>query len=156
MITADQLLAHLVGDYILQSDYMANEKTKKSLATLAHVLTYAIPFLFLHPSLVAITFIISTHFIIDRWRLARYVVWAKNWMCPFWIKRSHYKHPFTGIAEVNDTLPKIMRRVHVSYWSECSVTGYPTERPVWLATWLLIIADNIMHIILNGIALRWL
>ncbi len=47
MITADQLLCHAIGDYVIQSDWMANEKTKRSLAALAHVLTYAVPFLFL-------------------------------------------------------------------------------------------------------------
>jgi hypothetical protein len=46
MITANQLVAHAVGDYILQSDWMANEKTKRSLAALLHVMTYALPFLF--------------------------------------------------------------------------------------------------------------
>ena len=36
LITADQLLAHAVGDYVLQSDWMATEKATKSLAALAH------------------------------------------------------------------------------------------------------------------------
>ena len=30
-ITASQLVAHVIGDYILQTDTMANEKTKRSL-----------------------------------------------------------------------------------------------------------------------------
>ena len=47
MFTADQLVAHAVGDYILQSDWMANEKTKRSLAAAVHALTYALPFLLL-------------------------------------------------------------------------------------------------------------
>lgn len=127
MITADQIVAHLVGDYLLQSDWMANEKTKRSLAALAHVVTYAIPFLFLSPSLPALAVIVATHFIIDRWRLARFVVWAKNLLGP-------------GARP----------------WSECSATGYPPERPAWLSVWLLIIADNVLHVLINGAALRWL
>ncbi len=57
---------------------MATEKTKKSIAALAHVLTYGLPFLFLRPSVQAMVFIVVSHFVIDRWRLARYVVWAKK------------------------------------------------------------------------------
>ena len=127
MITADQLVCHAVGDYILQSDWMANEKTKRSLAALIHVVTYALPFLFLRPSALALAVIVSTHFVIDRWRLARFVCWAKN-------------RPWPGTGP----------------WAECAATGYPAERPPWLSTWLLIIADNIMHVVINGLALAYL
>lgn len=127
MITADQLVAHAVGDYVLQSDWMANEKTKRSVAALAHVLTYALPFLFLHPSLAALAVIVGTHFVIDRWRVARFVCYAKNW-------------PWPGSKP----------------WANCAGTGYPSERPPWLAVWLLIIADNVMHVLINGAALRYL
>lgn len=126
MITADQLVAHAVGDYILQSDWMANEKTKRSLAAAIHALVYTLPFLFLTQSPAALAVISTTHFVIDRWRLARFVVWAKNWLGP--------NHP----------------------WSECSGTGYHRDRPPWLAVWLLIIADNVMHVLINGAAIRWL
>jgi len=127
VITADQLVAHAVGDYVLQSDWMANEKTKRSVAALAHVFTYALPFLFLRPSVTALAVIVGTHFMIDRWRLARFVVWAKNFLGP-------------------GNPP----------WALCSGTGYPAGRPPWLAVWLLIIADNVMHVLINGAALRWL
>jgi hypothetical protein len=83
VISADQIVAHLVGDYILQSDWMANEKTKRSVAALAHVLCYSLPFLFFRPSLAAWAFIGVTHFVIDRWRLARWVVYFKNWLAPW-------------------------------------------------------------------------
>jgi hypothetical protein len=128
LITADQLLAHAVGDYILQSDWMATEKTKRNTAAGAHAMTYAIPFLLFHPSLAALVVIIGTHFLIDRFRLARFVVWAKNLITP--------EQRFG--------------------WAECSWTGYPPNTPEFLAVWLLIIADNIMHIIINGLALRFL
>jgi hypothetical protein len=139
VITADQLLCHAIGDYVLQSDWMANEKTKRSLAALAHVATYALPFLFLRPSMVAIAVIVGTHFVIDRWRLARFVCWAKNIaLCP-----PSYEHQ-RGIAGP------------MFKWSNCRGTGYPSERPPWLAVWLLIIADNVMHVLINGAALRYL
>jgi hypothetical protein len=106
---------------------MANEKTKRSVACAAHVVTYALPFLLLRPSLLALAVIVGSHFVIDRYRLARFVCWAKNW-------------PWPGS----------------STWSDCKATGYPSERPQFLTVWLLIIADNVMHVLINGAALRWL
>jgi hypothetical protein len=126
--TADQLLAHAIGDYIVQSDWMANEKTKKHLPALAHALTYTAVFLFLTFSWQALLVIGTTHFVIDRWRLARHVCFVKN-------------YPWPGAERK---------------WSKCKGTGYPDERPPWLAVWLLIIADNIMHVCINAAALKWL
>lgn len=128
LVSADQLLCHAVGDYILQSDWMALNKTKRWLPALAHAAAYALPFVALRPSLAALAVIVGTHAVVDRFRLARYVVWAKNWVAPG----------------------------RPPSWSECSATGYPPDRPAWLTTWLLIIADNIVHVVVNGAALRWL
>jgi len=129
MITADQIFAHAIGDYVIQSDWMANEKTKQSLAAGCHALSYAIPFLWLRPSIAAMVVIIGTHFVIDRWRLARFVVYTKNLVAP---KEYRFK------------------------WSDCAGTGYHKDRPAWLAVWLLIIADNVMHVGINALALRYL
>lgn len=128
MITADQLVAHALGDYVLQSDWMASEKVKRSVAALAHVATYGLPFLFLRPTLAAFLVIAGTHFAIDRWRLARYVVWAKNWLSP----------------DGYDA------------WRYCDATGYEQNKPAFMAVWLLIIADNVLHVLCNAAALRWL
>jgi len=136
MITPDQVLCHMIGDYILQSDWMAQNKTKKTIAALAHVATYSIPFLVMMiltglpiaKMLLPLLVIVGTHFIIDRWRLARYVVWAKNWISP---------------------IPN-------QPWTDCSGTGYHKDVPIWLSMWLLIIVDNTMHILINGIALYYL
>jgi hypothetical protein len=129
LITADQLLAHAVGDYILQSHWMATEKTKQSLAALCHALTYVLPFFFLRPSGWAFVVIVGTHFVIDRWRLARFVVFAKNRLAPM-----------DGWAT----------------WEYSKGTGYPQDAPAWLSVWLLIIADNILHVSINGLALKYL
>lgn len=136
MITADQLLCHAIGDYVLQSDWMANEKTKKSIAALAHVATYGLPFILLRPSWKAYAVIVGTHFVIDRWRLARFVVQIKNHIAP-------------------------RRVIQLCFGVEngcrfATTTGYPSETPSWLAVWLLIIADNIMHITINGLAIKYL
>lgn len=122
---ADQLVAHAVGDYILQSDWQANQKTQSHPVAAFHAVTYTLPFLFLRPSKRALVVIVGTHFLIDRYRLAKYVCWGKNQLAPI---------------EDRSRTP----------------TGYPTERPDWLAYWLLFITDNILHVLINGAALRWL
>lgn len=154
-VTADQLVCHAIGDYILQSDYMAQTKTKRSVAALAHVVTYALPFLFLTRSWKALLFIVATHFVIDRWRLARYICWAKNFVAPKWLKRPFlnelssppiwYEYP----GDVNPTLRNWP-------WWPCKDTGYLPTTPRFLAVWLMIITDNLMHVLCNAAALRWL
>lgn len=121
MITADQLLAHAVGDYLLQSDWMANQKTKNTVAAAAHATSYGAVFLLFQPSVLAMAAIVLSHFLIDRFRLARLVVWAKN-----------------------------------GPWKPITATGYPESTPPWLAVWLLIVADNVLHVLINGASLRWL
>ena len=123
----EQLLIHLIGDYITQTNWMATEKTKRDVAALSHAVVYAIPFALLTQSLVALWVICFTHFLIDRYRLARFVVFAKNW-----VTEPHLK------------------------WADCSATGYHKDVPPWLAVWLLIVADNTLHLCINYAAIRWL
>jgi hypothetical protein len=123
-----QLILHLFGDYVTQSDWMAQNKTKASFPAAVHALVYSLPFLLLTTHIVALLCIFGTHFLIDRFRLARYVVFAKNFLAP-------------GDFPV---------------WADCSATGYPSARPAWLAVWLLIAADNTLHLAINYAALRWL
>lgn len=185
MISADQLIAHAVGDYILQSDWMATEKTKRSLAALCHVLTYVLPFFFLTRDPKKLAVIMITHFVIDRWRLARFVVWAKNWLAPFWVRLPQRLTAtvtsvrngnvtfdalpdgvmLTSVVRGNSARPRVgdeyefeggSERVHVKRWHDCEATGYPPARPEWLAFWLLIIADNILHVLINGLTLTYL
>jgi hypothetical protein len=123
------LLAHLFGDYLLQSDWMANEKTKRWWPTIAHALSYGLPYLIVTRSPLALAVIVITHAVIDHYRLARHVAWAKNLLAP-----KAYRHP----------------------WSECSATGYHQDRPAWMAVWLMIIADNAIHLAINAAAVIWL
>lgn len=121
LFTADQLVAHAVGDYLLQSHWMAVEKTKQHTAAAIHAVTYTLPFLLITQSPAALAAICGSHFVIDRWRLARFVVWAKNGM----------RGPVTA-------------------------TGYADDVPAWLSVWLLIAADNILHVICNAVAIATL
>lgn len=179
MITASQLIAHAVGDYVLQTDWMASEKTKKSTAAAVHVLTYVLPFLFLTTSIPALTVIMLTHFAIDRWRLARYVIWIRNFLQPKrqlgWeyvcFRAVHGRglcvpssadfaeQPAKEIAVCpvckDDRMPRSYRARNYP-WRNCSSTGYYEGRPAWLATWLMIIVDNVLHVLCNAIALQYL
>lgn len=119
-------LAHMVGDYLIQSDWMAQEKTKRWWPAIAHALTYGIPFLFVTQSPLALLVIVGTHAVIDRYRLARHVVWFKNQLAP-----------------------KAFRPPHTA-------TGHGPDRPDWLSVWLLIIADNLLHMLINVAAVVWL
>ena len=123
-----QLILHLVGDYVTQSDWMAQNKNKSTWAALCHATVYALPFLAI-ASVNAWLVIWLTHLIIDRFRLARYVVYAKNWMAP----RSYW-YP----------------------WADCSGTGYHKDSSPWLSVWLMIAADNTMHLAINAAAIAWL
>lgn len=160
MITADQLALHGLGDYILQSDWMATTKTKKSIAALAHVVTYTLPFLFLTRSPAALAVILGTHFLIDRWRLARYVVWAKNflgpWLCKYETLTANPIPSPPADAEMVDLVWVWYRRWNPPWREVKDSFGYPKDRPVWLAMWLMIICDNLMHVACNGLALKYL
>lgn len=168
-LSADQLLAHAVGDYLLQSDWMAGEKANRSVAAAVHAMSYALPFLLLTGSPTALAFIAATHFLIDRWRLARYVCWATNFLQP---KRSIAVKTcldcgFDTLDQEVKTCPTCgpvswcnwqfgHRWLRNAPWRFCKATGYPTTKPQFLAVWLLIIVDNVLHVLCNAIALRWL
>ena len=125
-----QLILHLIGDYLLQSDWMALNKTKCSKAAAAHALVYSLPFLILDPSLAAFSVICITHFFIDRFRLARYVVYARNIV----LQPKKYRYP----------------------WKDCEETGYHKDVPQWLSLWLLVACDNTIHLLINWAALTYL
>jgi Protein of unknown function (DUF3307) len=125
----EQLILHLIGDYVTQSQWMADNKRKSWRAAAIHALVYAAPFALIC-SWWAVDIIFVTHLLIDRFGLARYLVYAKNnWLTskPFQLS-----------------------------WADCSATGYPSAVPPFLAVWLLIIADNTLHLSINYLAIRYL
>lgn len=134
MITATQLVLHLVGDYVIQSDWMAQTKTKSSIPALAHVITYTLPFALITQNPWSLFLILATHFVIDRFRLARYVCWFKNQI--FSPSKGDWKYT---LQEALD-----------------SGTGYKKDSPAFLSVWLMIICDNTMHLICNGLILHYL
>jgi hypothetical protein len=125
----EQLLAHLVGDYVLQSHWMATNKTKSVFPAAIHAATYTAPFLFLTQNILTIFIICFTHFLIDHFRLARYVSYTKNFLAP---------------NEITDAMD----------WEDYKETGYHKDVPPWLSVWLMIITDNTMHLLINYLALK--
>jgi len=148
-----QLILHLAGDYIFQSDWMAQNKTKSSWAALCHATVYSLPFLFIG-SLEAVFVIWSTHFFIDRFRLARYVCWAKDRILSPWPVLPDVSG--LGEAEYDEALKKYHDTTIENSWINCSGTGYPASKPAWLAVWLMIAADNTIHLAINYAALTYL
>jgi hypothetical protein len=134
-----QLILHLIGDYVTQSDWMANNKTKRFWPAAVHATVYSLPFLLLRPSWLAFLVILVTHFLIDRYRLARFVVRAKNVIGDpaFW----------------SETNMEIREKLVPKFSTD---TGYPAEAPAWLTVWLLIAADNTLHLAINYLALTFL
>ena len=132
------LLAHLVGDYVLQSDWMASRKVKPApgadyshteswAAALAHGATYTLPFVLITQHPLALLIIGGTHVLIDHYRLAKRVIWLRNYLAPR-----------------GDNVPwRIARTNH----------GMPPETPAGLATALMITADNTLHLVINASAL---
>lgn len=121
------LLLHLLGDYVTQTDWMAKNKTTNWHPAIAHGVAYSLPFFILDISALAWFVIFSTHVVIDRFRLARYMIFAKNWLHNRQLK-----------------------------WKDCNKTGYPNDMPPWMSVWLMIVADNFLHLLINYLAIRYL
>jgi hypothetical protein len=73
----DWILAHFIGDYLLQNDWMAKNKKSSRKAALVHVSCYLIPFLFTPLSLWQLALIGVQHYWQDR---SNFVSWYCNIM----------------------------------------------------------------------------
>lgn len=153
-----QLILHFWGDYIFQSQWQADNKGKSSLAALQHVLFYTLPFVIaglvfpeFNPSWQALVIIITTHFVIDRFRLARYVVYVKNILGSL-----HELRTKVEVLRSDDGHTKVYEYDYKWAWSNCCDTGYPKQMPTWMSVWLCIVADNTLHITINFLALYYL
>jgi hypothetical protein len=162
----EQLLLHLIGDYLTQSEWMAQNKRLRDWPAFVHVSIYSAPFALLVNwsslwGVLAWWTIFWSHFYIDRYGLARYVVWAKNWMgAPeWWLMTEELPDDYPHSLLADGHLPERQfwqARHPTPAWRFCTKTGYPPGRPEWLSMWLLIIADNTLHLAINYAALRWL
>ncbi len=78
-----QLFLHLLGDYFLQNDWMASNKSKWTItgwfACNIHCLLYSIPFGLYYNDFGIFAWIFISHFLIDKFGLAVYVTKFVNW-----------------------------------------------------------------------------
>jgi len=123
----EQILAHLFGDYVLQSSHMALHKTRRGSVAILHATLYTIPFLLITLSPPALATILGTHALIDRYRLARYISRARNMLGD----PAHWQRYRTA-------------------------NGYPVATPVWLSAWLEIVIDNTLHLTINYFSIKYL
>lgn len=125
-----QLFAHFFGDYILQAGDVATTKSTTSRICRYHVGLYLITFILMGASFSALCVVGVTHYLIDRYRLPKYLIYLKDHLLAFDIP----KRP----------------------WRPMTDTGMSPETPIYLATWLFIITDNLIHIVINNLALHYL
>jgi len=139
MIGLGIILAHLIADYVLQNDWMAREKTKRGLVALWHGIVHGLVYTAMlalagagagadpFGIMLAISTIIITHAVIDRFRLAKHLIWGLNQLAP---RADRYS------------------------WREARENGgYAADKPAWMSTWLMIIVDNTLHLTINTAAI---
>jgi hypothetical protein len=123
-----QLACHVVGDHLLQTEWMARNKTRHWYPALVHSVVYCLPFLFLNPSWQAIAVIGGTHFLIDHTgRKFHYDWWVKHW------SPMH----FYGNPPPEEEKPLV-------------------EKPGQEVIWLTVFIDEVAHVAINYFALSWL
>lgn len=146
MIGFGILLAHLIGDYLLQNDWIAMQKTKRWTVAMLHggihaVVYAALVWLIIADqlsiwgivrALIAVLIIGITHAVIDRLRLAKHFIWVVNQIAP---RRNGWTYSWAWAREHS---------------------GYGPGKPDWMAFWLMVIIDNTIHLLIAAAAIYWL
>lgn len=146
----EQLLVHIFGDYLLQSDWCAMNKAKRTLPCLIHVLIYTACFLILTTSWKALLVIGGVHFILDRWPIIiRRLIWLKNHIGPGFKYVPFYKADATGCYD------NLMADVLYKPYTREVINGF-SPRLNYITIWLYIITDNFLHLLTNYLALKYL
>ncbi len=71
-------VSHLVGDFILQNEWMATKKIQSSFVCMVHVLVYLVPFLLCNLHWWQIALIGTQHFVEDR-KMLFTSFWMRVW-----------------------------------------------------------------------------
>lgn len=146
----EQLLVHILGDYVLQSDYMAMNKSKRSWPCLVHVFIYTACFLLLTTSWKALLVIGGVHFILDRWHTPlKRLIWLKNHLGPGFKGVPFDKCQATGYYD------NLLNEVTGHSFTSEIINGY-APRLNYITLWLYIITDNFLHLVTNYFALKYL
>ncbi len=125
VMTGEMLLAHLVGDYMFQSNWMVKNKHSSCVVAAVHGFFYSIAFALIIPdtTLFALFLIASTHAIVDRFRLAKYIL----------IARDYVLRPTSEKFDARD------------------YNGLSEFTPKGLSTAVHIIVDNTLHLLINAL-----
>lgn len=128
LVTANQLLAHLIGDYTLQSDWMARTKKQSWMSCSIHALFYTLPFLFLIDDIsgTAMFWIWLTHLVIDKTMLVSNVIRLRNMLGDGF-------RPWRS--------------------GETSAFGMYKDVPQHVQFFVFVLVDNTLHILCNAIIL---
>jgi hypothetical protein len=121
------LLAHLTGDYVLQSSWMAVGKLQRWLPAVAHGVAYTLPHALITQSPWALLVIGGTHILFDRYDMACRMVWLRNHLAP--------RREWQPWAEVRGNY------------------GAPADCPRGTALGIKIVVDNCTHLAINGAAI---
>lgn len=146
-----QILCHLFADYFTQSDWMALNKSKRTLPCLVHVLLYTSVFLFVTTSWKALLVIGGTHFIIDRFPIIiKRLIWWKNHLSPDFSYPPFEHCDTTGYYDDSPYNTK-----NYTYFSN-ETRWFQSPRHFYITIWLYIITDNLAHLAINYFALKYL
>lgn len=74
------IMAHFVGDYLLQNDWMAMNKKKSNIACTIHVVLYMLPWLFTEVTFAQFYLIFIQHWLQDR---TKFISWWCRMMGSF-------------------------------------------------------------------------
>jgi hypothetical protein len=124
------LLPHIIGDYVLQNDWMAQRKTTLWRAAVLHALVYGLPFV----PLLALgaldvegwCVVVGSHAVIDRLRWGRRLA------------------GYLGVGNPSAWTVRLCARL------DPGVEFTAAPAPAALALWLPIIVDNALHMTINA------
>lgn len=155
------LIAHLIGDYCLQSHIMATRKTASWKWAAIHAAFYTLPFLALTQDWWRLLIIGGTHAVIDRYRLAGY--WCRWWGVGFpgvwWTRADRRDHLERSAQRIYETWDGSKAHPWVAggnshMQDEARQQAEDFEAPPpFLGVWLVIIVDNTMHLTINYLTL---
>ena len=145
----EQLLAHLVGDYLLQSDWMAMNKSKRTIPCLDHVIVYTSVFLTLTTNLYALAIIGGVHFLLDRFPIiVRRLIWLRNHIGPT------MKYVPFALCSITGCYDNVRNEVENKPYTREQINGV-SPRLNYVTVWLYIITDNLLHLLTNYLALKY-
>jgi hypothetical protein len=144
----EQLLVHGFGDFYTQSDWMALNKSKRTIPCLTHVILYTACFFLLTFSWKALLIIGATHFLIDRFHTPlKRLIWWKNHIGPTW---DYPQFEYCNTTGYYDDSPYNALKPSAE-----TLAKYGTPRHFFITAWLYIICDNLLHLTINYLALKY-